>query len=69
MMNPEVVSKYFTDLATLVDTLDLSDKPQCIWNCDESGKNFEHDPVRIITTKGATSVVGKTSSKSNKILP
>jgi len=67
MMNPEVVSKYYTDLATRVDTLDMSDKPQYIWNFDESGKNFEHDPVRDITAKGATSVVGKTSSKSNNI--
>ena len=67
LMNPQVVSKYYTDLATLVDTMDLSDKPQYIWNCDESGKNFEHDPVRGITAKGATSVVGKTSSKSNNI--
>jgi len=67
MMNPEVVSKYYTDLATRVDTLDMSDKPQYIWNFDESGKNFEHDPVRVITAKGTTSVVGKTSSKSNNI--
>jgi len=45
MMHPEVVSKYNTDHATLVDTLDLSDKPQYIWNCNENGKSFEHDPV------------------------
>jgi len=39
-MNPKVVSKYFTELATLVDTMDLSDKPQYIWNCDESGNKL-----------------------------
>jgi len=45
MMLSEVVSKYYTDHATLVDTLDLSDKLQYIWNCNENGKSFEHDPV------------------------
>jgi len=39
-----------------VDTLDLSDKPQYIWNCNESGKSFMHDPVRVITAKGASSL-------------
>jgi len=56
IMHSEVVSKYYTDHATLVDTLDLSDKPQYIWNCKESGISFKHDPVRVITAKGASSL-------------
>lgn len=28
---------------------------------DETGKQFEHDPVRVIAEKGSKSVVGRTS--------
>jgi hypothetical protein len=33
-----------------------------IWNCDETGKQFEHEPVKVIAPKGARKVVGRTSS-------
>ena len=45
----------------------MKEKPDQIWNCDETGKNFEHQPVKIIATKGEKSVVGRTSASSSNI--
>ncbi|KAH3876171.1 hypothetical protein DPMN_000038 [Dreissena polymorpha] len=52
VMNWEVVGRYFSDLATILEGLDIADKPQRLWNCDELGKSFEHDPVRVVGEKG-----------------
>jgi hypothetical protein len=41
MLNPVVVTNYFNDLDALLDKLDLKEKPDQIWNCDETGKNFQ----------------------------
>ena len=41
MMNREVINKYLNDLRTIVDGLNIHDKPHLTWNCDEMGKNFE----------------------------
>ncbi|XP_022342950.2 uncharacterized protein LOC111136409 [Crassostrea virginica] len=66
MMNPVVVDKYFTDLEQIVKDLNLEMKPHCIWNMDETGRSFEHTPVRVISDKKIRNVVGKTSnSRSN----
>jgi transposase-like protein len=61
MLNPTILKNYFDDLNTLMTRLHLHDKPQNIWNCDETGKQFEHQPVRVLAEKGSKSVVGRTS--------
>ncbi|XP_076445480.1 uncharacterized protein LOC143283188 [Babylonia areolata] len=35
----KVVMKYFDDLEKMIQDLNLEGKPQCIWNCDETGLN------------------------------
>lgn len=47
--------------------LNLLDKPDLIWNCDETSKNFEHDPIKIVASKGVRNVCGRTSNKSTNI--
>ena len=49
MMNREVVSKYFAALDQTIASLGLQDKPECIWNSDEKGFQFEHSPVSVCT--------------------
>lgn len=66
MMNREVIGRYFDDLQTLLEGLGLEDKPAKIWNCDEIGKNFEHEPVKVVAAKGE-SCLSRTSSKSTNI--
>lgn len=62
MTNPEIITKYFHDLGEIIRNLGLEPKPSCIWIFDETGKSFEHQPVRIIAEKGSKTVVGRTSS-------
>lgn len=56
MMNPVIVDSYHQ----------WSDKPHCVWNCDEIDRNFEHTPVRVIFDKKAQDVVGKNKQQQNK---
>ena len=65
MLNPVAVTNYFNDI---LDKLDLKEKPNQIWNCDETGKNFEHQPVKVIAAKDEKSVVGRTSASSPRFL-
>ena len=38
-----------------------------IWNCDETGKQFEHEPVKILAPKGAISLVGRTTANRTNV--
>lgn len=67
MMNREVVGRYFDDLEKIITDLNLGAHGDRIWNCDETGLNFEHVPVRVVAEKGQRSVVGKTSNKSSNL--
>ena len=40
MLNPVVATNYFNDLDALLDKLDLKEKPDQTWNCDETGKSL-----------------------------
>ena len=65
MVNPVVLHRYFTGLNELLTETDISNKQSVIWNCDETGKQFEHFPVKILVPKGAISLVERTTA--NKI--
>lgn len=67
MMNREVVSKYISALDQLVTDLQLHDKPECIWNCDEKGFQFEHSPVSVCARKGSRSLPGRISNSWESI--
>ncbi|XP_060564207.1 uncharacterized protein LOC132723495 [Ruditapes philippinarum] len=64
MLNHVVVENYFNDLGKIIQDLNLSSIN--IWNCDETGLNFEHCPVNVIAERGTT-VVSKTSQKSSNL--
>jgi len=66
MMNKEVISRYFAVLQTMLEGLEIEDKPSRIWNCDEMGKIFEHEPVKVVAAKGE-SCLSRTSSKFTNI--
>ena len=61
MLNPQVVHIYFNYLNALMTRLSLHDKPNNIRNGDETGKQFEHQTVRVLAEKGSKSVVGRAS--------
>ncbi|WAR19329.1 hypothetical protein MAR_001167 [Mya arenaria] len=63
-MNREVLGRYFNDLGTIMEGLNITNKPEDIWNCDEMAKKFEHDPVKVVVEKGSQCL---SSSKSTNI--
>ncbi|XP_021369223.1 uncharacterized protein LOC110460570 [Mizuhopecten yessoensis] len=61
MLNPGVVEKYFQDLGELITNMNLANKGHLIWNADETGKQFQHTPVKILSEKGTRNVVSRVS--------
>ena len=47
-MNPTVVGNYFVDLQKVLVDLQLEAYPQRLWNMDETGVSFEHDPPKVL---------------------
>lgn len=67
MLNPEVLGKYFDALFSIITEGSYGEHPERVWNCDETGFNMEHDPVRVYAEKGDRSVVSKVSTKSSNL--
>lgn len=67
MLNPTVVERYMNDLGQKISELKLEHKPNQIWNCDETGKQFQHNPVKVIAQKGAKNVVSRVSENRTNI--
>ena len=44
----EVLSKYYTELGNILSTNNLTNKPERIYNSDETGVSIEHSPPRIV---------------------
>ena len=51
MLNPTVVSKYMNDLGDMISKLNLHNKPEHIWKCEETGKQFQHTSVKVISQR------------------
>ncbi|KAH3782053.1 hypothetical protein DPMN_159964 [Dreissena polymorpha] len=48
MLNVTLTNSYFTDLARLLESLSLQDKPVRIWNIDETSVPLLHKPARVL---------------------
>ncbi|XP_064633674.1 uncharacterized protein LOC135491633 [Lineus longissimus] len=46
--NKELIDKYYNDLKAILQKYNLMDKPELIYNLDETGVNTEHNPPRIV---------------------
>lgn len=44
----ENIDKYVHELETILIKYNLIDKPQCIYNIDEKGINFQHKPPNVV---------------------
>ncbi|XP_050392731.1 uncharacterized protein LOC126811204 [Patella vulgata] len=67
MLNKVVVHKYFQDLGKIISDIDLKEHPGRIWNCDETGMSYEHDPVKVIARKGTKNLPGRTTNNRENI--
>ena len=50
--NPFVVYHYFNLLEKTISNLGLENKPEVIWNCNESGLPHEPKKLKIVSGKG-----------------
>jgi len=62
-MNKPAVAKYFSILKKEMIRLGVTDKPHCIYNCDESGLSLVPETVNIVGTRGKRSVHQITSAE------
>lgn len=66
MLNSTVVDSYFETLNKVITDLNLSSKPEAIWNADETGFQMEHQPASVCARRGAK-VPGRTSNSRESI--
>ena len=58
-LSPEVVSAFFDKYEKLLDDNDLNDKPECIFNLDETGFNTDLRAGKVYTQTAAANVYQK----------
>ena len=50
--NPFAIFHYFDILQEAIEKLKIRDRPDLIWNCDESGLQHESNKCQVISEKG-----------------
>jgi len=60
-MDTVKVAEYFAALKQVVSDNGLLDKPDCIWNMDESGLQLDVKPKKVVTEVGTANLHSRTS--------
>ena len=47
-VSPEAVAKYFTGMEVALDAAGVKNKPEHIWNLDETGVSLDHSPPKVL---------------------
>ena len=50
--NPFIIYNYYDMLKKVIDELGIADRPDLIWNCDESGLPHEPKKCKVISARG-----------------
>ena len=48
--SPEIIEKYYSNLKAVLEKYELQDRPQIIYNLDETGIQPEHRPPNVIAS-------------------
>ena len=67
MTNEHVVSNHFTTLGKLLEENDLLNKPECIFNIDESGMSMSYKNAKVVVKKGAKQARSKAKDQRDHI--
>lgn len=59
MLNAEVTAKYFKDLGSTINDLNLQNSPNRIWNIDETNVSLTHKPAKVLAETGQRNVPGR----------
>ncbi|KAK2148371.1 hypothetical protein LSH36_501g07014 [Paralvinella palmiformis] len=62
-MNRAVVGNYIRDVAKYTEGL----QPVSIWNVDESGFHFEHQPCKVFCKRGERAINSRVSTSSHEV--
>ena len=52
-VSEKMLENYFTELNNTLDKYDLKNKPEMIWNVDETGISLEHNPPKVLAKAGS----------------
>ena len=66
-LNEEIMEDYFIMLKKTLLENDLMDKPEQIYNVDESGMPLDHRPPKVVSQKGQKKVRSRTSGNKSQI--
>ena len=55
--NPFVIYDFYDLVEKTIDELGIQDRPDLIWNCDESGLPHEPSKLKIISPKGQNTLL------------
>lgn len=66
-MDQSKVNRYFEELGRLLQKTGLSERPQQVWNMDETGLQLEHKPRRVLAQKGVRYLHARTSGNRETI--
>lgn len=69
MLSCCVVEKYFEDLSRIIVNLDFQEKPEKIWNCDETGKQLSLPDVAASLLLAALAMTGQISQSWPALIP
>ncbi|XP_052061184.1 uncharacterized protein LOC127701333 [Mytilus californianus] len=58
-----IVANYFEKLGSVMESLGVKDKPQQLFNADESGISTVHNPEKIVGNRGKRGIYAKTSGE------
>ncbi|XP_033761495.1 jerky protein homolog-like [Pecten maximus] len=64
-LNPNVVKNYFAMLGDILDKYGLKNKPERIFNADETGMPLDHKPPKIVKVAGQDAHTQTSGNKTN----
>lgn len=67
MLNQTVTNNYFKTLADIFKQLDLTNKPMCIWNIDETSVPLLHKPSRVLGQTGSKNIPGRVGNNRDNV--
>ena len=66
-MDAVKVSKYFAALKEVLSSSELLDKPDRLWNMDETGLQLDVKPTKVVVKKGSKHLHSRTSGNRETI--
>ena len=67
MLIETVIQKYFDDLQGVIESLNLQNSPEQIWNMDESSLSLTHKPTKVYAEKSARNIPGRVGNNRKSI--